>query len=348
MTELSAPPMLLCTRFGLGVKDPAWFNHRLALTSAITVPSILSQRDQGVHWVWMVDEDIPAGVRSQLEEMLSPFGGRAFLDSGPHTRARLLHFAKERGLIDQSGRILTARIDDDDAWSTDTVGLVRRKVMEWEEGEEKTTGIGVTFSQGLEWVMYDMLDIDRLQQKGRRVIHPASIRNYMYPFHSMSVHVYSLWSGGMTAMSAGHSHMGEVLSRRNHAVEVISTDEPMWLYCRHKQVDSSVKKARGGALDLVVADLTERFGIDERKTVAYVEAADRYGYATLKRPPAEFGKLERRLAEIRRRRSRADGEEACSLAAEERRLKEELSRLSENIVGEPDERSVLMGHESTG
>lgn len=340
--------MLLCTKFGLGVRDRAWFEHRLTVVGAITIPSILSQSDQTLHWVWFVDGDLTAEIREKLEEMLSPFSGRAFLDSGRHAQTRLLQLAQDRDLVDRSGRVLTARIDDDDAWNIDTVRHVRRKVTNWKHRGTGAKGLGITFDHGLEWVMYDMLDIDRLQQKGRRVVHPAAIRNYTYRFHSMSVHVYAPVADGITAMKGSHSRMSETLSQCGYAVDIVSTDQPMWLYCRHKQIDSSVKKARGRVEDLTLRDLAERFGIDEGRTAAYLKGASNYGYATLKRPPAEFGRINRKIAEVRRRRKIASGNDATRLKEEEQRLRDQLFRLSESIVGEPCDADDLVERDPAG
>jgi hypothetical protein len=54
----------------------------------------------------------------------------------------------------------------------------------------------------------------------------------------------------------------------------------MWLYCRHKQADSSVNKARSELKDIDISDLSNIFGIDAAKTHDYVNNSDRHAYTT--------------------------------------------------------------------
>ena len=83
--------MFICTPFGIGVTDPAWYNHRLDLIAAITAPSLLAQEDQGFQWAVLVDPDLPTNVHQALTELLDPFEGRAFLHAGVGDRPASWH-----------------------------------------------------------------------------------------------------------------------------------------------------------------------------------------------------------------------------------------------------------------
>jgi Putative rhamnosyl transferase len=66
------PPLLILTRFGLGVRDVAWLEHRATLVSSITAPSLFAQDDQSFRWVLLVDEDPPSdSPRSPIASLLS-------------------------------------------------------------------------------------------------------------------------------------------------------------------------------------------------------------------------------------------------------------------------------------
>jgi hypothetical protein len=127
------PRLLIGTRFGLGIRDPAWFEHRVALLSAVTAPSLMAQEDQGFEWAIFVDSGLPPEIRETIEGILAPFEGRAFLHSQQlgQSAASLLRLAEERDLIDPGGYMLTGRIDDDDAWDRQTVAMVRERVATW-------------------------------------------------------------------------------------------------------------------------------------------------------------------------------------------------------------------------
>ena len=113
--QANAPDMLICTRFGLRVRERAWLEHRLKLISAITAPSLLAQQDQSFTWVLLVDDGLPDDIRGELKEILHPFGDWAVLCQRTiHTSQALVEVAVDRGISGRSPYLLTARIDDDD------------------------------------------------------------------------------------------------------------------------------------------------------------------------------------------------------------------------------------------
>ena len=208
-----APSLLVCTRFGLRVRDRGWLVHRLALISAITAPSLLSQQDQCFHWVILIEDGLPQDIREDLERIIRPFGTRASLYRREHHSSEtLVEMVEGQGLLGDSQYLLSGRIDDDDAWSTTMVGAVRRRVASWLEQPDRAPGISLTFQDGLEWVMYEMLDVERLIDHGERLVHTPAIRKYRMPFISMSVFVCSSLSDGITAMAGAHSRMAEQLT----------------------------------------------------------------------------------------------------------------------------------------
>jgi hypothetical protein len=327
----------VCTRFGLSIKDEAWFDHRIPLISAITVPSLLAQTDQEFHWALFTDPDLPPRTRVALEAMLKPFKGRAFLhSSSSYTSANVLALAQSRGLVDENGYVLTARIDDDDAWHSHTVSTVRQRSGEWLSGAQDTRGLCMTFEKGLEWIMYDMLDVDALQDKGVRIVRQAAVRPWPFPFMSMSVFVLARAVDGESAISAGHLKMGQHLGARGYTVEIVSAAQPMWLYCRHKQVQTSVQRAAADSVDMSLTDLAREFGIDESRTKAYLTSSQKYGYSIAKRTDFRLSNLERRLSVVRERIN-ADPVDAerTDLRREEARLVSEMTRMSQNVVGNP-------------
>jgi len=300
----------------------------------------MSQEDQRFHWVILIDDGLPGDIHGQLEAVISPFGERAFLhQSRRRSAVSLAAIAAERGLPGVGDYLLTGRIDDDDAWATSMVRAARQRAESWLEQEDRAPGLSFTFSEGLEWVMYEMLDVETLQDHGERFVHTPAIRHFSLPFISMSVFVCSHVSDGGTAMGA-HSRVGERLeAEKGFATDVIWTKSPMWLCSRHKQAGSAIRKAQGPEVQLSLCELAARFGIDEKAVQRYLDEADNHQYMLVK------GLVGKRLALLR------EWAEVCQeiedpataaarlprLCRERERLSGEVLRLEENVLGDPGE-----------
>jgi hypothetical protein len=334
-TETVAPRLLIGTRFGLSIHDPAWYEHRLVVFSAITAASMLAQDDQDFEWALFVDPELPAAARSGLDDILAPFAGRAFL----HTQDGLIRdslprLAEERGLVDPDGYMLTGRIDDDDGWHRTTVGDVRRRVARWLDRKEDSRGFCMTYDDGLVWLMYDMADVDRLRRRGAKVTHRAAVRPFASQFTSMSGFVCSQAADGMTSYCTKHSALPAVLGDKGFTIEVVSTAEPMWLYTRHKQATGSPDKTASPAdEDMSVAALAKTFGIDAPRTHRYLADADTYGYRRfnpLKRRGAYRTLLLKLEDEIGT--ARANGRPTAQLEHQKQRLLDKQAQDLEAIV----------------
>lgn len=334
-----APRMLIATRFGIGVRDPAWFEHRLAVMSAVTAPSLLAQDDQEFEWGIFVGSDLDQKTCRTLERLIQPFEDRAFIDSNGHTPGNLVGLAQVRGLVGPDGNLLIGRIDDDDAWARTTVSAVRARVADWLTKDNAAPGLGLTYQDGLVWVMYDMLDLDQLQTKGDNNLRLASLRPYTCPWTSISEFVCTPLSLGVTPIAGSHSKVPDELSAAGFDIEVVSTAEPMWLYCRHKHADSAIERAaRNDQLEIRVNSLSEVFGLDPVKTLDYIATAGKYGYSTTKRIFERRGQLRDAFKEAgaRLKDPAIDAIEAESLRDKETRRRNEWVHLGHKLIAEPD------------
>lgn len=344
------PQMLVGTHFGIGVRDPEWFEHRLSLFSSVTAPSLLAQEDQSFHWALFVDSALPASVRERLEAMLAPFEGRAFVHPDPHVAGPdMLELARQRGMVDDDEGLLTGRIDDDDAWHVGTVGAVRDRVASWRRRESGAPGIGLTFADGLVWVMYEMVDIKKTYKSGRRVTLAPTLRPFSFRFLSMSVFVYSRPPQFRAAMSMPHSRSEAMLRNGGFDVEVVSTEQPMWLYCRHKQTSSGTAYSSADAVERTLAELSRAFGLDEIKISEYLSGSESYGYSLVKGSMAWQMGLAKRLDRIQSEIALASGDDAdlARLRGEEAELAEQLGQLSDCLTGDPDEILIAQRRRAT-
>lgn len=329
------PRMLVATRFGLKVRDAAWFEHRLVLFSAVTVPSMLAQNDEGFEWAVFVDDGIPKKIRYELNQQLSQLRGRAFICERGHSARVLMELATERNLIDDSGYLLSGRIDDDDAWDKETVRLVRDHAGAWQDKRNRHRGLGLTFENGLVWQMYDTYDVDQLQRRGKRIVRPAAIRPYRYPFTSISGFVYSPCRNPITSISASHSRVPMLMQEGGFEIEHLRASRPMWLYCRHKQTTSPIHRAgKAKELHWSVADLAVQFGIDKKLTQQYIERSEEYGYSRVLRHFELRGHALRELRKVSYELRGADlcQERGVELRRRKAELEGELKRLSDSLV----------------
>jgi Putative rhamnosyl transferase len=324
------PELFIGTRFGVGVRDREWLEHRLALFSAVTAPSMLAQSDQGFQWAIFVDPELPADIRDALQSVLAPFSGRAFLQSTPHSDIPSVVSLMRSRAMESDGYLLTGAIDDDDAWHVSTVGAVRSRVDAWRRENPAVPGLGLTYENGLEWIMYDMLDVEQFQKRGQRTIKRAGAHPYSLRFHSMSVFILAHITHDITAFSMGHSQSNGELARMNFAIDAVSTESPMWLYCRHKQTDSETGTHYDPDVPEVavtLADLANDFGIDEIRARQYIVDAAHYGYCIHKVNTHLQILLLRELEAVQRKAREMDAGDPGldEIRQEEERLTSELS-----------------------
>lgn len=340
-TNSDGPDLIVCTRFGLRVRDRDWLQHRLDLIASITAPSLMAQDDQRFHWVVLVDDGLPADIRERLTDILAPFGSQAFLSKRPnHGPGSLIEVARDRLGLANDQVLLTGRLDDDDAWSVSMVGAVRRHTCSWLERSRRAPGLTFTFQDGLEWVMYEMVDVERLMESGERLVHPPSIRHYSLPFIGTSVFVCCPLSEGGTSMSGSHARVAQRLgASKGFETEILPTSQPMWLCCRHKQAGSTIRKARGEELQLSLRDLARDFGLDQAKVQRYLDDADNHQYTLLKTPLTKKAELVHEWLQIKKQIDDSTTLEASALQALEQRqedLTSEMSRLEDGVLGNPE------------
>lgn len=330
----TVPTMLLSTRFGLGIQDRRWFDHRLQLIEAITAASLANQTRQDFVWAVFVDPSLDPLVRGELQRIIQP-AGRAIIDDQDTYNGRSAHNLAMQLNLDRDGYVLTARLDDDDAWHRQTVEKVYRVAADWLERrmDMRHPGVAITFPHGLEWLMYDMVDIDK-RAEGRHVVRRQSLRNYTYPFLGTSVFVLADTQTGITALANSHSKMAETLPR--HGLDLlIQDDEPaMWLYVRHKQTVSSLQKARSDAMEIDLQDLELRFGIDANLVTHYIASSGQHGYVVEKRTVWRRTELKKQLQTVNGRLAEPSlpADELKQLRRQQSDLERELEQITWKLV----------------
>lgn len=114
-------------RFGIGIFDQQWLEHRFHLLQSITIPSLKQERwGSGMFFVVQIDELLSEEWQERLN---------VALEGLPFVLQKLqLHSDRRQGLTDFCNKkceeegfthVLTTRIDDDDAFSSGTLDRIR-------------------------------------------------------------------------------------------------------------------------------------------------------------------------------------------------------------------------------
>jgi hypothetical protein len=226
------------TRFGLGIREEAWYRAKMEVFKRTAFASLNCQDSQQFHWLICIDKCAPSWFKNSLMAMCPPHFLIAELDletieistiGGFHwvfmAAAKAVGLSKYISNPDEY--IITSLIDDDDIWRNNTVSLVASHFKNCldrliaEEGERPyllspSSGAVLSFTHG------NIIDMDR-----------GIYRSVTEAFHSMSVFVLSRFRAGISACSCRHRSWPEFARVLNFETLLIDTDESMWGYLRH-------------------------------------------------------------------------------------------------------------------
>ncbi|MFT4038277.1 MAG: glycosyltransferase, partial [Thermomicrobiales bacterium] len=254
-------------------------------------------------------------------------GERVILCTDPRfSSASMATQAQAHGLVSPDGFLLTGRLDDDDAWERETVAQVRAAAARWLAQPDRREVLGMTFPLGLEWVMYDVVDVEVSAARGAEVVRAGGVRAFPRLFHGDSVFVLSAAGLGYTCISANHTNIHDYLLQLPADVEIIDTGRPMWLYTRHKQVSTGIQHEYTPPLPLTTSDLAASFGIDQAGVDAYIHQASEYDYLLEKKTQ------HRRDVARKTLRLLDDQAAAGGLTLEQQAEREELATLIERLT----------------
>ncbi len=125
---------LILTRFNVRVdaawsragSDPAWLEHRFGLFDRYCLPSVAGQTEKGFRWLIFFDTQTPEPFRSRAEALgAEPFIRPVFIE---RFDPALVDAAVRSAIEPGSERLVTTRLDNDDALSLDHVARVRGHV----------------------------------------------------------------------------------------------------------------------------------------------------------------------------------------------------------------------------
>ena len=255
--------------------------HRLMLLRSITIPSLLGQSDPNFVWVLFIDREIPSSARRVLMESLEPFHDRVMILEG-------VAYARDavNNILNQyasGGFYISSRLDDDDALHPTTIARIRGSARDFIVGSDHSKSMALTYPKGLEWVMYDMVDVWKRAAR-KDLIERSFVREYIRPFLGTSCIMISPVALGHSFFDISHATAGLDSDVSNCDIVQADTQDYMWLYCRHKQADSGIVKAKDGArVPMDTHALCQYFNLDEQGVLDYIAKAGEYAYVTDKK-----------------------------------------------------------------
>jgi FkbM family methyltransferase len=109
----------------LGLNDD-WLEHRFALFESFCLPSVLAQENKDFGWLIWIDERTPARWQSRLRADLQPLPSARVLTVKPGSQAFWQGDIERLSSGALVKRVLTTRLDNDDAISRDYLAAIRQ------------------------------------------------------------------------------------------------------------------------------------------------------------------------------------------------------------------------------
>jgi hypothetical protein len=240
-------PFIVFTRFGLGIEWDAYYESRLALFEAITLPSLAQQTNSSFLWIILADARAPDWTLRRLAELLYKLKNAYLISVDTETSISMrvgamagLHdigteiLLREGIVKDVGAYYLTTIIDDDDAWHRDVAATALKVAMNhvtsmiaWERTElpssheqgfvlSHSDGLAFSFPNGLMWFP---------EKQG--------ITSFHYPFIGCSCFVLTRFSSGISVLSSRHGAWVEFAKVSGFIVNIIEVEFKAYLYTKH-------------------------------------------------------------------------------------------------------------------
>tara|TARA_B110000305_G_scaffold229531_1_gene280601 strand:+ start:817 stop:2241 length:1425 start_codon:yes stop_codon:yes gene_type:complete len=261
-------PIFICTPFiGQGdIHNEEWIDGRIALFEAVTKNSVSQLLGERIHWGLFLGQNPSEKVVSYAEKSFAD-NPRVHLLFNRLSGDNVVSFTKQNSEMEH---FLTMTIADDDAWPKNYFSLVREKANElMEKGDFHA---GLTFSNGLEWLMCDQVDIDWLDQSGFPIVRKRNLIEYNYEWLGFCYFILQTLSRPFTRLGIAHTKVAEELKRQNFSVHVSEEPRRAWLYNRHQLADSSLVKSENQPLKFTLDELELEFGINSKKVAEWPES----------------------------------------------------------------------------
>lgn len=255
-------PIFIATPFiGQGdIHNEEWIDGRIALFEGVTKNSLLHLvEEKDVHWLIFLGREPTNKVSDYAHKTLDGYENVHLLKQ-KFKATNINAFAIENS---PENHYITTIIADDDAWPRDYISTIRNSADSLlDDGHNHA---GLSYSNGLEWVMADQVDIHFLQKSGFKILRKQNLVEYHYPWLGCGFFVLQTKDRPFTSLTAAHPTIPRKLKEENFSVHVSDTPTRAWLYNRHQLSASSLVKSEKEPIHFSLQELEIEFGIDSAK-----------------------------------------------------------------------------------
>ena len=261
-------PIFIATPFiGQGdIHNEEWSDGRIALFEAVTKNSLLNLIDENVHWLVFLGREPLQKVVEYAESIFSEKKNIHLL----RTRHSSENVTENAIQLSSQDYYATAIIADDDAWPKNYIATIREKAkLLLDNGDHHA---GVTFANGLEWVMADQVDIHFLQKSGFKLLRKQNLVEYRYPWLGCGFFILQTKDRPFNSLTVAHPMIPSKLKEEGFTIHISEEPRRAWLYNRHQLSASSLVKSENEPLNFSLLELEEEFGIDASKVAAWTSS----------------------------------------------------------------------------
>lgn len=255
-------PIFIATPFiGQGdIHNEEWIDGRIALFEGVTKNSLLHLlKENNVHWLLFLGREPTDKVSEYAHSTLNGYENVHLLKQRFDAK-NINAFAIKNS---PENHYITTLIADDDAWPRDYISTIRNSANSLlDDGHNHA---GLSYSNGLEWVMADQVDIHFLQKSGFKLLRKQNLVEYHYPWLGCGFFVIQTKERPFTSLTAAHPTIPRKLKEEGFSVRVSETPTRAWLYNRHQLSASSLVKSEKEPINFSLQDLEVEFGIDSNK-----------------------------------------------------------------------------------
>ena len=260
MNERKLPIFIATPFIGQGdIHNEEWIDGRIALFEAVTKNSLLHLvEEEDVHWLIFLGREPTTRVSEYAQSTLGKYENVHLLKQR-FDAININAFAIENS---PENHYITTLIADDDAWPRDYIATIRNSANNLLNNGHNHAGL--SYSNGLEWVMADQVDIHFLQKSGSKYYVNKTWLNII--IHGLDVvFCYQTKERPFTSLTAAHPTIPRKLKEEDFSVHVSDTPTRAWLYNRHQLSASSLVKSEKEPINFSLQELEIEFGIDCKK-----------------------------------------------------------------------------------
>lgn len=261
MNERKLPIFIATPFIGQGdIHNEEWIDGRIALFEGVTKNSLLHLvEEEDVHWLIFLGREPTTRVSEYAQSTLGKYENVHLLKQR-FDAININAFAIENS---PENHYITTLIADDDAWPRDYIATIRNSANNLLNNGHNHAGL--SYSNGLEWVMADQVDIHFLQKSGFKILRKQNLVEYHYPWLGCGFFVIQTKERPFTSLTAAHPTIPRKLKEEDFSVHVSDTPTRAWLYNRHQLSASSLVKSEKEPINFSLQELEIEFGIDCKK-----------------------------------------------------------------------------------